>query len=362
MPLTNVDLLTEDRPLANQKFVCVSFVSPETILQQKEHFFFEEFVKQWEFKKATEKYTQFMHFLAYKYNINFDHLTKDLDDFIKSEQFDLLNTSILDDYKTFKDGHEEELDAQFGKTIDFQTPTRGLKIRGVYPTQQEAELRCKLLREIDPHHDVYVGPVGMWMPWEPEAYKTGRVEYLEEELNNLMHEKNKNEAKAKQEFDKRVLESKQKAIEDNKKKALEHGNKLTQNIDEKGNLFSIDSTGKNNEVDVETIRKELFEAEDVVIGDSDHGYSRLTQNQSREINEETHEPISKEVSNEVIDEETNEVSHEVSNEVSDVVTELITEVTNQEDSSKVNETLTEETSKETSKETSEVNTQIEELP
>ena len=282
MPLTNVDLLTEDRPLANQKFVCISFVSPETILKQKEHYFFEEFVKQWEFKKATEKYTQFMHFLAYKYNINFDHLTKDLDDFVKSEKFDLLNTSILDDYKTFKDGHEEELDAQFGKTIDFQTSTRGLKVRGVYPTQEEAELRCKLLREVDPHHDVYVGPVGMWMPWEPEAYKTGRVEYLEEELNNLMHEKNKNEAKAKQEFDKRVLESKQKAIEDNKKKALEHGNKLTQNIDDMGNLFSIDSTGKNNEIDVEDIRKELFEAENVVIGDSDHGYSRLTENQPKE--------------------------------------------------------------------------------
>ena len=25
MSLTNVDLLTEDRPLANQKFVCISF-------------------------------------------------------------------------------------------------------------------------------------------------------------------------------------------------------------------------------------------------------------------------------------------------------------------------------------------------
>ena len=67
MPLSNVDLLTEDRPLANQKFACISFVSPETILKQKEHYFFEKFVKQWEFKKATEKYTQFMHFLAYKY-------------------------------------------------------------------------------------------------------------------------------------------------------------------------------------------------------------------------------------------------------------------------------------------------------
>ena len=51
-----------------------------------------------------------------------------------------------------------------------------------------------MLREIDPNHDIMVGPVGMWMPWDPEAYKTGRVEYMEEELNQLMSEKNKNEA------------------------------------------------------------------------------------------------------------------------------------------------------------------------
>ena len=31
-----VDLLEEDKPIANQKFVCVSFVSPENILKQKE--------------------------------------------------------------------------------------------------------------------------------------------------------------------------------------------------------------------------------------------------------------------------------------------------------------------------------------
>ena len=73
-----------------------------------------------------------------------------------------------------------------------------------------------MLREIDPYHDVYVGPVGVWMPWNPYAYKTGRVEYLEEELNQLMHEKKKNEQLARQEFEKRVAESKRNAIEENK--------------------------------------------------------------------------------------------------------------------------------------------------
>ena len=33
-----VDLLDEDKPIAGQKFVCVSFVSPENILKQKNHF------------------------------------------------------------------------------------------------------------------------------------------------------------------------------------------------------------------------------------------------------------------------------------------------------------------------------------
>ncbi len=295
MPLTNVDLLTEDRPLANQKFVCVSFVSPETILKQKEHYFFEECVKQWECKKATEKYTQCMHFLAYKYNINFDHLTKDLDDFVKSEKFDLLNTSILDDYKTFKDGHEEELDAQFGKTVDFQTSTRGLKVRGCFPSEQEAEMRCKILREMDPNHDIMVGPVGMWVPWHPEAYKTGRVEYLEEELNELMNEKQKNEKSAKLEFDKRIKDAKRQAMEDNIQKAKDSGNVLTQTLNKDGELVNVKDVVssdngllKQGEMSTkEEIRDALFNTENVVTGQTDHGYSELADVKEAKRQQET---------------------------------------------------------------------------
>ena len=69
------------------------------------------------------------------------------------------------------------------------------------------------------------------MPWEPEAYKTGRVEYLEEQLNQLMSEKNKNEENAKIQFEKRVRDTKENAIKENIKLAKKTGNKLTQNID-----------------------------------------------------------------------------------------------------------------------------------
>ena len=62
------------------------------------------------------------------------------------------------------DVHEDRLTDEFNKEYNFQTCVRGLKIRGSYSTQEEAELRCKMLREVDPNHNVYVGYIGMWMP------------------------------------------------------------------------------------------------------------------------------------------------------------------------------------------------------
>ena len=266
-----VDLLEEDKPISGQKFVCVSFVSPENILKQKNHFLFQEFLKHYDFAKSVEKFTQFLNFLAYKYDMKFDDLMTDFQDYIKSEKETFTKDYISDQYKNFLDANEERLDDEFNTAHAFQTSVRGLKVRGTYSTQQEAELRCKLLREVDPNHNVYVGPVGMWMPWEPEAYKTGRVEYLEEELNQLMSEKNKNEAEAKQAFEKRVMESKRAAIEENIKLAKESGNKLTQNINEDGQLVGVNNTIENaisgdGNASVEDIRKELFEGDIAVKG------------------------------------------------------------------------------------------------
>ena len=207
-----VDLLEEDKPIAGQKFVCVSFCSPEEILKKKEMFFFEEFLKKWEFNKSMEKFIQFLNFISYKFNISFDDVSNDFREFVKEERETLAKTTFEDEYKTYLDNNETELQKKFDITHNFQTSTRGIKIRGSYPTQEEAEMRAKMLREIDDKHDIFVGPVGMWMPWDPEAYKTGKVEYMEEELNQLMSEKQKNESNAKTAFDQRVKESKQKAI------------------------------------------------------------------------------------------------------------------------------------------------------
>ncbi len=266
-----VDLLDEDKPIANQKFVCISFVSPENIIENKNTFFFEEFLKSWDLNKSVEKFNQFVNFISYKYNLDLKSLSDDLSEFCKEENNKLYNTSVFDEYKTYLDNNEERLESEFNAKNDFQTSTRGIKIRGTFPTQQEAEMRAKLLREIDPNFDVFVGPVGLWMPWEPEAYKTGRVEYLEQELNDLMAKKKENEDKAKDYFEQRVKDSKKKAIEENIVLAKETGNKLTQSINEQGNLVGVSdlNTQENalkerGTVTIDEVKTELFEGDNII--------------------------------------------------------------------------------------------------
>ena len=234
-----VDLCDEDAPLAGQKFACVSFVSPENILKKREAFLFDEFIKQWEFTKSMTKFGDFLNFVAYKYGAKIEDLTEDFNEFAKSEEAKLREEEFESHFRTFCDKQEDNLSLRFSREHAFQTSTRGLKIRGVFNTQEEAEMRCKKLRETDPNHDIFVGPVGMWIPWDPDAYKTGRVEFMEEELNQLHNEKLKNEERAKQAFDQRVKDAKKKAIMDNIELAKKSGNVLTQTIDESGNLIGV---------------------------------------------------------------------------------------------------------------------------
>jgi hypothetical protein len=109
---------------------------------------------------------------------------------------------------------------------------------------------------------------------------------MEEELNQLMHEKQKNESNAKMNFEQRVKESKQKAIDENIKKAEKSGNVLTQTIDEEGNLIGVNNMNSNDfslssenkgteEISVADIRTELFEGDNIVVGKTDYGQSQL---------------------------------------------------------------------------------------
>ena len=206
------DVLDVDKPIAGQNYGCFSFISPEKILKKRELFFFSEFVKTWDIHKSMEKFHQFLNFLSFKYKLNSEDLMSDFEAFVKEERDLITETTLEDDYKNFIDREEDKLSKLFDTNNSFQTSVRGFKSRGNFQTQEEAELRAKILREVDPAFDIYVGPVGMWLPWDPEPHKTGKVEYMEEELNQLVHEKNNNETAAKNAFEQRIKETKQKGV------------------------------------------------------------------------------------------------------------------------------------------------------
>ena len=115
-----VDLLEVDKPIAGQAFGCFSFITPEKILKQKEMFFFEEFLKRWEFSKSMEKFHQFINFMSYKYKLSFEDVMKDYEGFVKEERDNIIASSIEDDYKTFLDKEEDELEKQFNIKHNFQ--------------------------------------------------------------------------------------------------------------------------------------------------------------------------------------------------------------------------------------------------
>ena len=221
-------------------------------------------------------------------NLIFDDLTKDFTEFVEEEKANLVNTDMSDEYKTFLDKNEDALEKLFMEKHNFQTCVRGIKIHRTSASLAEAEMQAHAIRDEDPIHCVLVGEVGVWLPWDPEAYKTGRVEYMEPELNALMHEKVKSETNAKLAHEQRVKEAKKKAIEENMKNAEKHGNVLTQTIDKDGNLISVNNIntqerilleekeGNTDEITIEDIQREMFEGENVVMDkNTDHGKSRL---------------------------------------------------------------------------------------
>ena len=88
-----------------QKFVCLSFVSPEKILKDKNLFFFQKFVDEYNFNKNAELLTKYSNFLSYKYNLNIEDVMKDLKEFSTVEE-DTMYKNVDEDYKNFMDRNE----------------------------------------------------------------------------------------------------------------------------------------------------------------------------------------------------------------------------------------------------------------
>ena len=192
------DYLDVDKPISGQNFYCVSFVSPEKILEQKDKFMFYHYERAVN-KKISTMLDEGLSSLIDKSedgNIDVSDVIALKKNVTKTcAEYDLTVDQFKDKFEDFKFGNEEKIGEAFDKANDFKTSMRGVKVRGVYDTKREADVRAAVLQRQDPLFDVFVGQVGYWCPWDPNPQKIADIEYMNNDLNKLVKEYKSNEAK-----------------------------------------------------------------------------------------------------------------------------------------------------------------------
>lgn len=186
VPCSQEDYLDTDPALRGQNYVCLSFLSPEDVIQKKEHYYFEKFIENF-----TNELKELFDGLAVRYPKDEDNLR------MLKERYSYLFSSGLigEEYAYFVGTHGEEMQKRFDEKNNFQTSVRGIKVRGVFDTIREAQVRAEVLKKLDGKFHVYVAEVGAWCPWSPNPEEIQQQEFAETQLNTLMKHYKDNQIK-----------------------------------------------------------------------------------------------------------------------------------------------------------------------
>ena len=192
------DYLDVDKPLSGQNYYCVSFVSPEKVLEQKDKFMFYHYER-----AVNKKLSNMLDESLSKMIDNSKDGNVDVSDVISlkksvinaSKEYDVTFDKFKDLFEDFKFQNEEKIGEDFDKSNSFKTSVRGVKVRGVFDTKREADVRAAVLQRQDSLFDVFVGQIGYWCPWDPNPQKIADIEYMNNDLNKLVKEYKANEVK-----------------------------------------------------------------------------------------------------------------------------------------------------------------------
>lgn len=223
-----IDYLDEDPEIPTQRYAILSFLSPEKIIKQKAEFFNEKFVEWLEYDWKVKGMENYVAFLAKKYNLKIDDLFKDLEEFRKVHNAEIKKTDIHEQYQVFLLKNEKDLETLFSEKVEFRTNVRGVKVRRIFGSLEEGQTYAKVLQKRYPNDNIYLGKVGMWLPWDPSEHMMPEVEYAEKELNELMRKYKENEANREIFFEEEKqakIDAQRKENEARKKKALEDAKK-----------------------------------------------------------------------------------------------------------------------------------------
>ena len=196
------DFLEVDSKIPGQNYCCLSFISPEKLIKNKDLF-------------------KTRHFLKY---ILGDKLEDKNEERVRQSLIEDIKNTINDDkkfssiYESWIFTREKELEDKYNDTIDFQTSMRGIKVRGTYDTLKEAQVRAKVLQRRDKNFNVFVGQVGYWLPWDPSTEDIKDQEYQEDQLNQLMKKYNENVDEKEEYYEQEKQEKIRKARQENRKK------------------------------------------------------------------------------------------------------------------------------------------------
>jgi len=252
------DYLEQDAPIRGQEFVCISFISPEDEIQNKEIFSFFEFTKNFS-RDVDGMLTN----LTQKFEETQDNSSKDMIKALRERYDYLFNSQDLEkQYRYFKMVNSDRLEKEYSEKNDFRTNVRGIKVRGVYSNIEEAKNRAAYLKKIDPKSpDIYIGQVGCWCPWSPYPEEIQDQEYSETDLNTLMKKYKENEEEKNQHYEQRkqMLTSQ---LEQEKKKILEQNEVKEQEQGQKEEYVSQEEQISVSENEDKTTRDKLFEEQD----------------------------------------------------------------------------------------------------
>jgi hypothetical protein len=215
------DFLEEDPEIRSQKFVLLSFLSPENVLENKDQYFFGEFLKQYEIDYKMKNLETFLVSLVRGVNdnltkegerleaaspdlsgaaaicrkarLNMGEILETYQAYVKENDAAIKKTTIKEDYENFLFKNQTKLEEAFFEKNEFRTSIRGLKVRGVTGTHGEAVTMSKKLQRNDPIHNIFLGEVGKWLPWDPKPHQVQEQEYAEDQLNLLMKKYKDNE-------------------------------------------------------------------------------------------------------------------------------------------------------------------------
>ena len=212
------DFLSEDPEISSQKIVLLSFLSPEKILASKDIFFFQRFLADYELQWKTSKLEAWMAEQLQAVNTRLEGIAGKLQDlsgafageirdsFLRVDKFveefqghcrknlrELNEQKLKTEFEDFMFKNSTALEEEFHAKNNFATTIRGIKVRGVFGSDVEATARAKKLQRSDPNFNIYMGSVGKWMAWEPDASKVGEQEYANDQLNTLMKKYRENE-------------------------------------------------------------------------------------------------------------------------------------------------------------------------